>query len=141
MCEANCLLPALVLFSEPAYFLVPIFFFLALGIAINFKKKEHRLNCLIMSLYPFLFHLSFMIFYWCSSNEIVVITEIFCLLIYFIGSVHHIIFMLYEIIRFFYHSIKKCAILGRLTLLHLCLTNLTKKSKLNITQPLQEMKQ
>lgn len=48
----------------------------------------HRANKIALNIYPILFHLSFSVFYFSSSSKAIVIAEIACLLIYFIGSLH-----------------------------------------------------
>ena len=107
LCQANFIYPCLVLFSNPAIFLVVILFFTILGVVIAFKKREMRINSIILSLYPFLFHICFMIFYWVSSVNIIIITQIVCLGIYFLGVIHHSLTLFYEIAAFVIHFIRK----------------------------------
>lgn len=54
--------------------------------------KSLCLNSFFMSLYIFIFHLMFMMFYWCSSAKNLAITEIFCIGIYLFCSIHHCLF-------------------------------------------------
>jgi len=98
MCQANFILPALVLFSNPLLFLVVIQLFTIFGLIIAFKKKERRLNSCILALYPSLFHATFIIFYWAPSMQILVFTEIVCFIIFVGGMIHHILVMLYDLV-------------------------------------------
>jgi hypothetical protein len=101
ICQANFIYPLLVLLPDPAYFMVAIAIFSGLGVFICFKKKKMRVNSFILSLYPFAFHVCFMILYWCSSMEVLICTEVSCLGLYLMGSVHHCLTFLYEILTFF----------------------------------------
>ena len=71
-----------------------------LGILIALKRKEKRLNSFLLELYPFLFHVCFMIFYWSPSVEVTIVTEMVCMGVYLVGTAHHLLFVVYEIINF-----------------------------------------
>lgn len=97
MCQGNFLLPVVVLVPNPTFFLVTIFLFSTLGGAIAFKRTRYRLNSFILSFYPLIFHLCFMIFYWCSEEQILIVAEIVCLGSYVLGCIHHTLTLIYEI--------------------------------------------
>jgi len=97
LCQANFLLPGLVLLTNPTIFLVIVQIYTLLGVIISFKKKSSRINSTILSTYPFLFHICFMIFYWTESTEIIIITELVCLVVFLMGVVHHFFTLLFEL--------------------------------------------
>ena len=101
LCQANFLLPCLVLLPMPLIFLIVIQGYTLLGVFIAFKKKEARVNSFILSLYPFFFHLCFIIFYVTDSLEIIQPTQLVCMACYLIGIIHHLLSFLYEILSFF----------------------------------------
>ena len=106
-CETNFLLPCFIFISNPAFFLIVIFFFSLLGIIISFRKKSKRWNSFVLSLYPFIFHLCFMIFFWCSNIKVIIITELICLTTFLLGSIHHCITLIFEIVAFLSKLVKK----------------------------------
>ena len=61
-----------------------------------------RVNSTILSLYPFLFHVCFMIFHWCSTVEVLIVTELVCLSVYVAGVIHHSLTVVFEVLRFIY---------------------------------------
>lgn len=99
-CQANFIYPSLALLFSPLPFLIVIFFYTLLGVAIAFRKRSQRVNSFFLSLYPFLFHCCFMVFYWCKSPYYLIIFEIACILIFLIGSIHHSLTLSYEILKF-----------------------------------------
>ena len=96
-CQANFCIPFLVLISNPLPFLVVIQLYMLLGVLIAFKKKEKKINSVLLALYSFVFHVCFIIFYWAPSTQVMIITELICLAVFLIGVVHHILTVLYEI--------------------------------------------
>ena len=48
-----------------------------------------------------------MIFFWCQSAKVVIFTELVCLIVYLLGSIHHSITFAYEIIIFLFQLVKK----------------------------------
>ena len=72
-----------------------IFFYSLLGVVIAFKKKERRLNSFVLSLYPFFFHVCFMVFYFAQSNKVLLITQLVCFTVFLLGSVHHSLTLLF----------------------------------------------
>ena len=113
LCQANFIYPCLALLSTPVIFLVLIFLFSGLGVGIAFKKKTTMLNSIVLSVYPFLFHICFMIFYWSKDNQILVIAEIACLAIFSLGSMHHCLTLIYELIMFFVKVVKELCLHSR----------------------------
>ena len=113
LCQANFIYPCLALLSTPVIFLVLIFLFSGLGVGIAYKKKTTRLNSIVLSVYPFLFHICFMIFYWSKDNQILVITEIACLAIFSLGSMHHCLTLIYELTMFFVKVVKELCLSRR----------------------------
>ena len=107
LCQANFLLPSLVLLSSPIFFLVVVQLYSFLGVIIAFKKKKTRVNSFILALYPFLFHTCFMIFYWCTSANIIIITELICLAVFLLGVIHHFLTVVFEIGAFLVKLYKK----------------------------------
>jgi hypothetical protein len=94
--QANFVYPCLVLLPSPAIFLIAILLYSALGVALAWNRHEWRLNSVLLNLYPFLFHVCFMVFYWCPTPKILVVTEILCLAIFLAGSVHHCLTLVVE---------------------------------------------
>jgi hypothetical protein len=45
-----------------------------LGTAIAYKKTKQRVNSVVMTLYPFFFHICFMVFYWSDEVSVLVVT-------------------------------------------------------------------
>jgi hypothetical protein len=107
-CQANFIYPLLVLLTDPVPFLVVILFFSALGIVVASRKRSQRANNVMLACYPFLFHCCFMVFYWCSSLSVLVITQFICLSLFFIGSVHQSITLVYETLSFFIKLARRC---------------------------------
>jgi hypothetical protein len=62
----------------------------------------------VLAFYPFLFHCCFLIFYWSTSAEILVITQMISLCIFLLGSAHHTLTFAYEILAFAFKLIKEC---------------------------------
>ena len=85
----NVVFPFLVVLKQPAYFLIVGLVLLLSGAAKAVCcTVTHRANKIALSIYPILFHLCFSVFYFSSSSKAVVIAEIGCLLIYFLGSLN-----------------------------------------------------
>ena len=108
LCQANFLLPTLVLLANPGFFMVIVLFYTFLGVVIAYKKKELRKNNVLLALYPFLFHLCFMIFYWCETVEVIVVTELVCLCVYLVGLFHHVLTLIYDFGCFLAKLWKSC---------------------------------
>ena len=89
--QMNFIYPCLALLQDPIYFLVVIQLFTFLGVVIAFKKKSSRANSVLLAMYPFLFHTSFMVFYWSTSVTVLIIAEFICLTSFIIGIFHHFI--------------------------------------------------
>jgi hypothetical protein len=70
-------------------FLVVVLPFTVLGVVVTFKKKRFRANSLILAIYPFLFHCCFLVFYWVKSYNLLVVTQLICLGVFLLGSIHH----------------------------------------------------
>lgn len=64
-------------------------------------------NYFVLNLYPLLYHACFIIFYFITSSEILLYTEIVCLLCLFIGLIHYSITFAITILRFLGKIIKK----------------------------------
>ena len=107
-CQANFLIPCLVLLEDPKIFLVVVQLYMILGIVISFNRKEMRANSFILSIYPFIFHVCFMVFYFSSSNNVIILAELICLGVYLLGLVHHIATIIFEIFAFLIRLVKKC---------------------------------
>lgn len=104
LCQANFLYPSLALLASPVYFLVVIQLFTILGAYICFRKRKMRLNSFILSLYPLCFHACFLIFYFSSDVQTLIIAETICFGVYLLGVFHHCFTVIYEIVIF----IKNC---------------------------------
>ena len=65
-----------------------------------------RLNSFTLSLYPFLFHICFMMIFWLKDNKVLVYVELICMSVFFLGSVHHSLTLLYMIAAFLIRTIK-----------------------------------
>ena len=102
------MIPCLVLLEDPKIFLVVIQIYTILGMVISFKRTEMRVNSFILSIYPFLFHVCFLVFYLSSSIKVLILAELVCLGVYLLGLVHHIATIIFEIIKFFIKLVKKC---------------------------------
>lgn len=90
ICFSNFIYPLLIVFDSPIYFLAGILLYTLFQVFVSFKGVS--LNKKILSLYPFIFHVCFIIFYWITDLMMI---QIACLLILLIGSVHY---LLYEFI-------------------------------------------
>lgn len=85
----NVVLPLLVVLKQPLYFMIVGLALLLFGAAkVICCTVTHRANKVALSIYPILFHFFFSAFYFSSSSKVIVVAEIGCLLIYFIGSLH-----------------------------------------------------
>jgi energy-coupling factor transporter transmembrane protein EcfT len=100
LCLANLLYPFLVLLTNPIVFLIVVFIFTLLGPIVAYRRTSHRLNSLVLSFYPFLFHCCFLIFYSTSSTEILAIAQMVCLSLFLLGSAHHTLTLIYEVLAF-----------------------------------------
>lgn len=100
------MLPVLVLLPNPISFLVVVMFVLIVGSWIAFKKKTHKANYFVLSLYQLGFHICFLCFYWCKSAVLLSIVELFCLILYLLGSIHYSITFIYEVTKFLYKLFK-----------------------------------
>ena len=96
-CQVNFLVPSMVLINSPIVFLVVIFLYSGLGVGIAIRKRD-RLNSLLLSIYPLVFHICFMVFYVEPPTRVVVYTEMICLLVFLIGALHNSLFLVYEIV-------------------------------------------
>jgi hypothetical protein len=108
LCQANFLLPCLVLFPSPVIFLTVVQLYTLLGVVIGFKKRRMRANSTILAIYPFLFHVCFMVFYWSTSAEVLIITEMLCLGTYLMGVFHHFLTLLYELAMVLAKIYRRC---------------------------------
>lgn len=48
-----------------------------------------------------------MIFYWCSEEQILIVTEIVCLGSYLLGCIHHTLTLIYEIGYFVFATVRE----------------------------------
>ena len=108
LCQANFLLPCLVLLTTPIIFLIAIQLYTLLGVIISYKKSSYRINSTILSTYPLLFHICFMIFFWTESIEVIIITELVCLVVYITGVVHHFLTLLFELGKIIAKIYQRC---------------------------------
>lgn len=106
-CQINFLLPCLVLLSNPLFFLIGIFFYSFLGVVIAFHKRKTRINSFILSLYPFFFHVCFLVLYWVKSEKVLALTQLICLVVFLLGSVHHCLTLIYEILAFGFKLVRQ----------------------------------
>lgn len=103
----NVLFPLLVVLKQPLYFLIVGLVILLFGTAkAACCTVIHRKNKIMLSLYPVIFHLCFAVFYFSSSSKVLVIAEIACLIIYFIGSLHEFLTIIFDIVAFIYRIVK-----------------------------------
>lgn len=106
-CLANIYFPLLVLIENPLFFLVGASFFTLCCTLAVLKDLKNNKNLFLLSLYPLLFHTCFLIFYFCSSHQILIYTEIACLLMLLIGIAHFSLTVIVHILNFFFKLIKK----------------------------------
>lgn len=107
ICLANFVYPFLVLLESPLPFLIIVSIFTFINLVIAFKQIKREKNSFVLTIYPFVFHMCFMVFYFCSSNDILVYTEIICLIVLLIGSLHNTISMLVSLLHAVYKIIKR----------------------------------
>jgi hypothetical protein len=87
----NLSFPISVIFSNPYYFLFSNQVVLLFGFFIAKKSTRFRVNKIILSIYPLLFHFCFFIFNFSRDSSILIYTQIACILLYFIGSIHELL--------------------------------------------------
>jgi hypothetical protein len=64
-----------------------------------------RANKVILSIHPILFHFCFVVFQFSSDPDVIINTELACLIIYCIGSAHELLTMLFSLIYYIYRLI------------------------------------
>ena len=74
--------------ENPVYFLVAGQMFSLIGIYKACSYQRWRTNRIVMSMYPILFHLCFVIFYVSSDTTILIYTFIVCIVVFLVGSFH-----------------------------------------------------
>jgi hypothetical protein len=100
-------LPFLVLLESPVPFLVVVTIFTFFNFAVAAKQMKAEKNAFVLTIYPLLFHLCFIVFYYSTSNGVLVYTEIICLLVLLLGSLHNTISIIATIIYTIYRIIRK----------------------------------
>lgn len=81
--------PLLVLLKDPSYFLIVISLFTVANVLLVSKNFSKNKNYFVLTLYPLIFHTCFLVFYYSSSETILVYTEICCLLCLLVGLIHY----------------------------------------------------
>jgi hypothetical protein len=114
MSQTNFLLPFLVLLENPLWFLVAILPYTILGMIVGFNKGEQRVNSFVLAIYPFLFHCCFLIFYWAESHGLLVITQLICLGVLLLGSIHHTLTLFYEILHAIFKLVRQLCKNGKI---------------------------
>jgi hypothetical protein len=114
MSQTNFLLPFLVLLENPLWFLVAILPYTILGMIVGFNKGEQRVNSFVLAIYPFLFHCCFLIFYWAESHGLLVITQLICLGVLLLGSIHHTLTLFYEILHAIFKLVRRLCKNGKI---------------------------
>ena len=74
VCFANYIYPFLVLLEQPMYFLVGITIFTTVNLYFAYKQFRGNKNYFVLSTYPLLFHICFIIFYFATNNKVLVYT-------------------------------------------------------------------
>jgi hypothetical protein len=108
LCQANFLYPCLALLPSPVPFLLAVLPFSALGIAAARRKRRQRINSVVLAFYPFLFHCCFMVFYWSTAIDVLAITQLVCLSLFLLGSVHHTLTLFYDVLAFAVRLVHHC---------------------------------
>jgi hypothetical protein len=108
LCQANFLYPCLTLLPSPVPFLLAVLPFSALGIAAARRKRRQRINSVVLAFYPFLFHCCFMVFYWSTANDVLVFTQLICISLFLLGSMHHTLTLFYDVLAFAVRLVHHC---------------------------------
>ena len=84
----NLFCPMLVMIGDPLYFLFLNPILMAFGLWTATLHCKWQVNKVILSIYPILFHFCFIVFQFSTDPNVIINTELACLIIYFIGSAH-----------------------------------------------------
>ena len=105
-CLANFVYPSLILLGSLAYFMVGVLIFTFLNTLVFLCDFKNHKNDFFLSLYPFIFHLCFIIFWISPENKILIYTTLGCLFSLLFGLLHFsattvvkIIYVAYKIIK------------------------------------------
>jgi hypothetical protein len=77
------------------------------GMAIGLKKKRLRVNSFVLAIYPFVFHCCFLVFYWVESLDVLALAQLVCLTAFLIGSIHHTVTLIFEIVSSFVKMVRE----------------------------------
>lgn len=99
-CMANFIYPLLVLLRNPLVFLVGVGLFTLGNVVFALRDLRRNKNYFVLNLYPLMFHGCFIIFFFSSSEKVLIYTEIVSLLCLLVGVAHFSLTAVIKIIQF-----------------------------------------